>query len=221
VTVRLRTVRPDAAIRYTTDGTVPDEASLRYTRPVALRVPPEGVTVTARAFLPNGRASPVRAARFRRTTLRPPATDTAGFAPGLAFTYHELAERASGVAALDSTSALRRGTAERVTLRGDEREEWFGYVFSGLVRVPRSGIYTFTLTSDDGSTLAIGGQVVVNHDGYHGTTDRTGQVALAAGWHPITIRYFQATGGRELRVAVAADGESAAELSPARLAHQP
>jgi hexosaminidase len=221
VTLRLRTIRPDAGIRYTTDGTVPDATSPRYTKPLALTVPPEGVTVTARAFLPNGRASPARAATFRRTTLRPPATDTAGFAPGLAFTYHELTERASGVAALDSTAALRRGATERIALRGDEREEWYGYVFGGFVRVPRSGIYTFTLTSDDGSTLAIGGQVVVDHDGYHGTTDRTGQVALAAGWHPITIRYFQATGGRSLRASVAGDGEPVGELPPAWLAHRP
>jgi hexosaminidase len=221
ITVTLRTIRPDAAIRYTTDGTMPDSASPRYTDPMALRVSSEGVTVTARAFLPNGRVSPARAATFRRTTLRPADTDTAGLVPGLAFAYHELPARVSRVAALDSTPAPRRGTATRIALRGDEREEWYGYVFTGFVRVLRSGVYTFTLTSDDGSTLTIGDQVVVDHDGYHGTVDRTGQVALAAGWHPVTIRYFQATGGRALRVAVAGDGEPPGELPPAWLAHRP
>jgi hexosaminidase len=125
-TLRLSTLRTDAAIRYTTDGTLPDGTSPRCTNALVLRVPSEGVTVTARAFLPNGRASPARAATFRRTTLRAAAGDTAGLEPG-----------------------------------------------------------------------------------------------LAAGHHPITIRFFQATGGRGLRVRIARAGEEARELPPEWLFHRP
>jgi hexosaminidase len=125
------------------------------------------------------------------------------------------------VAALDSVPVVRTGVAPRVALRGDERDEWYGYVFRGFVRVPAAGIYTFTLTSDDGSTLAIGEQVAVDHDGYHGLADRGGQAALAAGYHPITIRFFQATGGRGLRVRIARAGEEARELPPEWLFHRP
>jgi hexosaminidase len=220
VTLRLSTLRRDAAIRYTTDGTVPDGTSPRYTNALALPVTATGVTVTARAFLPNGRASPARAATFRRTTLRAAAGDTARLEPGLAFAYHEFPQRVTRVAALDSVPVVRAGVAPRVALRGDERDEWYGYVFRGYVRVPDAGIYAFTLTSDDGSTLAIGDQVVVDHDGYHGVADRGGQVALAAGHHPITIRFFQATGGRGLRVLVARAGEEARELPLEWLFHR-
>jgi len=127
---------------------------------------------------------------------------------------------ASRVAALDSVPPVRTGVAPRVALRGDERDEWYGYVFRGFVRVPDAGIYSFTLTSDDGSTLAIGDQVVVDHDGYHGAQDRSGQVALAAGHHPVTIRFFQATGGRELRVRIARAGEETRDLPTQWLFHQ-
>jgi len=220
VTLRLSAIRPDATIRYTTDGTIPDATSPRYTEALALPVPSGGVTVTARAFLPEGRASPARAATFRRTTLRAAAHDTAGLEPGLAFAYHEFTQRVSRVAALDSVPPVRTGVAPRVALRGDERDEWYGYVFRGFVRVPDAGIYSFTLTSDDGSTLAIGDQVVVDHDGYHGAQDRSGQVALAAGHHPVTIRFFQATGGRELRVRIARAGEETRDLPTQWLFHQ-
>ena len=221
VTLRLSTLRHDATIRYTTDGTLPDGTSPRYTSPVTLAVTAAGVTVTARAFLPNGRASPARAATFRGTALRAAADDTTGLEPGLSFTYHELPQRVARVAALDSVPVVRTGVAPRAALRGDERDEWYGYVFRGFVRVPVAGIYTFTLTSDDGSTLAIGDLVAVDHDGYHGLADRGGQAALAAGHHPITIRFFQATGGRGLRVRIARAGEEARELPPEWLLHRP
>jgi hexosaminidase len=221
VSIQLATLQPEAVIRYTTDGSPPAATAMRYRRPLRLAVAPEGVTVTARAFLPNGRASPARAATFRRATLRAAATDTVGLEPGLSFTYHEFPRRVSRVAALDSVPPLRGGVASAVALRGDERDEWYGYVFTGFVRAPRAGIYTFTLTSDDGSSLAIGDQVVVDHDGYHGSEDRGGQVALAAGWHPITIRFFQATGGADLRVAVAFEREAAVGVDSVGIAHWP
>jgi hexosaminidase len=78
VTVSLRTIRPDAAIRYTTNGSLPDASSPRYTRPLALPVSQEGATVTARAFLPNGRASPAGRRRSRSARGDGPA----GLVPG-------------------------------------------------------------------------------------------------------------------------------------------
>jgi hexosaminidase len=77
------------------------------------------------------------------------------------------------------------------------------------------------LTSDDGSTLELGDHVVIDHDGYHGAEDRSGQAALAAGWHPIRIRYFQATGGKALTLRVAGPTGRAEEPATSRLSHRP
>jgi hexosaminidase len=219
--VTLRTIRPDAVIRYTTDGTAPDSASPRYTDPMSLRASSEGVTVTARAFLPNGRASAARAATFRHASPRPPLAHIAGFAPGLAWSYHELPAGVAGLAALDSLPAARVGVTERVALRGDERAEWFGYVLTGFLQVPEDAVYTFTLTSDDGSSLEIGDRVVIDHDGYHGAEDRSGQAALAAGWHAIRVRYFQATGGKALALRMAGPTGAGEEVPAGRVSHRP
>ena len=221
IRLELRTVLPDAVIRYTTDGSDPDAGSPRYTRPVTLPLTPAGVRVTARAFLPDGRASAARAATFRHATLQPASADTLGLAPGLGFTYHEFPGRVGRVAALDSFPPVRAGVTHLPALRGDERAEWYGYVFTGLLRVPAPGVYTFTLTSDDGSTLTIGEQVVVDHDGFHAIEARSGQAALAAGWHPITVRFFQATGGEELRLRWARDGAAPRDVAPESLGHRP
>ena len=78
----------------------------------------------------------------------------------------------------------------------------FGTIMNGFIRVPRKGIYTFFLTSDDGSSLQIDGQMVVDNDGYHSMLERQGQVALHRGWHPLEVRYFQGGGGAAVRLEI-------------------
>ena len=73
--------------------------------------------------------------------------------------------------------------------------DFFGYIF-----IDTPGNYTFYTSSDDGSQLWIDGQMVVNNDGRHGTQERSGSISLAQGRHSITVKYFQATDGRNLRV---------------------
>lgn len=43
-----------------------------------------------------------------------------------------------------------------------------GLVIKGFINVPKDDIYTFALLSDDGSTLVIDGEQVIDNDGPHG-----------------------------------------------------
>ena len=70
--------------------------------------------------------------------------------------------------------------------------------FEGYVQIPRDGTYSFYIRSDDGSRLWIDGDEVLDNDGVrrnHKPRTATGKVALTAGWHAITLEYFQR--GRE------------------------
>ena len=102
---------------------------------------------------------------------------------------------------------------------GFESAERFALEFSGYVRVPESTVYTFYLTSDDGSELVIDGQLVVDNDGYHGLQEKAGMVALEAGFHPITVRYFQAGGGRALSLEAEIEGRVDRSHVDLRFAH--
>ena len=82
--------------------------------------------------------------------------------------------------------------------KGDERAERYAIRISGYIRVPDDALYEFALVSDDGSSMDIGDRTVVDNDGFHGDEQRTGMIALRAGLHPITVRYFQGTGGASL-----------------------
>ena len=78
-------------------------------------------------------------------------------------------------------------------------------------------VYRFALLSDDGSRLAVAGSVVVDNDGLHGAEERTGVIPLAAGWHPLSVEYFNKTGGAELQLRCGPLGTEPAPLEPERL----
>lgn len=73
-------------------------------------------------------------------------------------------------------------------------------VWNGYLNIPRSGGYQFWTESDDGSTLSIDNDMVVNNDGDHGMEEKTGFANLQQGWHRIKVVYFNSGGGSGLKV---------------------
>jgi mono/diheme cytochrome c family protein len=80
--------------------------------------------------------------------------------------------------------------------------------FTGVFSVAREGEYTFTLTSDDGSKLYVGDKQVVDNDGIHPPTTRSGRVKLTKGVHKVVVGFFQGGGGAELEVLIEGPGLS-------------
>jgi len=190
-----------AEIRYTLDGTDPTPRSLLYARPFDVTTTFDGVPVTARAFTADGRASTPRRMLVKRTNYREAAgIETATLELGLTMRYYEATMRS--VVGMDTLRAVRSGTAQVIAPSGNERDENYALAFSGFIELPGDGMWEFSLTSDDGSTLSIGDDVVVNNDGAHGAQERTGMMAMRAGTHPLTIRYFQGGGAGGLTVRI-------------------
>ena len=67
VVVELRSALPEAEIRYTLDGNEPTATSARYTAPLRIALPADGISVLARTFY-GTHVGAVRAATFRRAT---------------------------------------------------------------------------------------------------------------------------------------------------------
>jgi len=103
-----------------------------------------------------------------------------------------------------------------ITVAPSLRPDNFGYVFTGFLKVPAAGDYTFTLDSDDGSRLTVDGRVVLLYDGIHGEgRPRSATVSLAAGRLPIRLDYFQGIYGRGLSVSWSGPGFASRRLSAA------
>ena len=206
VTVDLNTLLPSALIRYTTDSTEPGVNSLVYEGAIELPVDEGGLTVTAKAFLPNGRASTPREAQFRKTSLRPAESlASSELESGLRFRYYE--GEVGSIRELFDLTPARDGVTDRIGIDQARRDEQFGVWFEGFLEAPESGVYTFRLASDDGSGLVIGDQAVIENDGLHGLVEQSGMIALEKGYHPITVLYFQAGGGKGLQLLVQRPGD--------------
>ena len=94
------------------------------------------------------------------------------------------------------------------------RPDSFGYVFTGVLKVPSAGDYEFSLDSDDGSRLTLDGRVVLEHDGIHGEgSPKRATVPLQAGRVPVRLDYFQGYHGKGLTLTWAGPGFAARPLS--------
>lgn len=68
----------------------------------------------------------------------------------------------------------------------------YGVELTGSIWIPATGNWTFYLSSDDGSELVVDGTPLVDHDGLHGMTERTGTIALTQGQVvSIRVRFFE------------------------------
>ncbi|MEI6241730.1 MAG: DUF1549 domain-containing protein, partial [Planctomycetia bacterium] len=101
------------------------------------------------------------------------------------------------------------------------RPDSFGYVFTGFLKVPSDGDYTFVLDSDDGARLTVAGETVLEYDGIHGEGNpRSATVALKAGRLPIRLDYFQWLHGKGLSLAWSGPGFERRWLSAAGKRHK-
>jgi len=198
VTVTMKPADRDAVIRYTLDGSLPGADSPRYTSPVRLET---SATVTATVV--RGKAVSLWTAERTYEKLVPREPDgAAAVTPGLNWAVYLSPE--AGWERLPDFAKLtpdKSGTATVFDLAMAPRAENYGVVFTGFVEVPRDGLYVFTLSSDDGSRLMIGDQVVVNNDGLHQMEGVPGEIALKAGKHAVKVLFFQKEGGAELELA--------------------
>ncbi|WP_199561900.1 family 16 glycoside hydrolase [Micromonospora deserti] len=79
---------------------------------------------------------------------------------------------------------------------------------TGNLNVPQDGVYTFRLTSDDGSRLLIDDQLVIDHDGLHAAEPKDGTITLTAGYHSLRIEHFERGGGQQITLAWKAPGSA-------------
>lgn len=213
--VTLTTPVPGAQVRYTLDGSEPTARSSTYDEPLLLTAT---TTVKARAFAEGLDDRYVASATFRRLTPRA-ALEVTGARPGLRCRYFE--GEWARLPDFGPLTSQRTDTMLQPGIPKFARPENFGLEFTGYFRAPAEGLYTFTLTSDDGSALYLGDEKVIDNDGLHGETPAEGTVALQAGEHPMRIVYIQGVGDRVLGLRYEGPGIAPAVVPAEALSHTP
>src|SRR5262249_42746958 len=87
------------------------------------------------------------------------------------------------------------GTAVGFDVGVARRHDDFALKFEGFLKIEREVMYTFIVTSDDGSRLYVDGKLVVENDGIHAPLTREGSARLTKGVHKITVGFMQGGGG--------------------------
>ncbi len=217
VAITLRSDDPTAVIRYTLDGRTPSESDPIYTEPLR----PQGTTrIRAAAWRGTERSTRVAERTFVRndaTNFRSALQFIVAPKPGLRM------RRFRGgfitVRAMDALEPLEDRVVERLGLPKDHPPDQFGLIFEGFIEAPHDGVYTFTLRSDDGSVLELHNELLIDRDGAASWEWHQGRIALAAGWHPIRLAYYDISGEERLQVRWSGPGIEESPIPSQRLAH--
>ena len=173
--------------------------------------PASGATATATAFID--------------TSVPRPADNPIGAGLALDADYYELVRP---TALPDFSQLVNYASNLVVNLNypstndafGDSgRADNVGAVYTGWIEIPTTGFWTLSTSSDDGSKLWIGDDLVVNNDGLHGMVTVAGTRALAAGKHALRVEFFEAGGGAGLIMRWSGPGQGTEVVPGSRLYH--
>ena len=194
MSVSITTERENVNIHYTLDGTNPNSKSPSTSGGISIT---ETSLVTAQNFRDGNPVSGIVQTLFTKVTPNK-GVEIDEVGKGLRYQYFEGSwDRLPDFERLKESGS---GITPSIDISKRSQDNHFGFVFEGFILIQEKGVYTFYTDSDDGSQLFIGDDLIVDNDGLHSMTEVSGSVALAAGYHPMRVTYFEKNGGNQLNV---------------------
>ncbi|ARK12859.1 family 20 glycosylhydrolase [Fibrella sp. ES10-3-2-2] len=212
-TLRIKKPLDSYILRYTTDGTQPQRTSPGLPTDLIINKPQ---TVNVAAFTPSGIRGDVYALRYQQQTYATPVTNSNG-KPGLLCNYYKKFFR--NTKGMNGRTADSTYNIDNVVVPKSVTAPSFGIQFRGYVTVPSTGVYSFFYTCDDGGVLRMANRLVVDNDGNHSPIEKSGQVALAKGAHPIEVDFIEGGGGFTLKLKYSLNGGEPMEIPDSWFSH--
>ena len=200
MTVSISSQRENVEIRYTEDGSIPSISSPLVMGPVKIN---NTTTIMARCFR-GGKAVSGSAQAVFTKVFPIPSVSIENITNGVNYTYYE--GDWDSLPKFNSLVPVRSGKINNFEFSPRKDVEHFGFVYSCYLKIPVNGVYRFYTESDDGSQFFIGDELVVDNDGLHGMAEKSGAIALSAGFHPLRVTFFEKTGGDDLKVSYEGGG---------------
>ena len=182
--VELSTDLTGATIHYTLDGSEPSEESPAYGgEPLRLDAT---TTVRARSYYDGIATVEPATASFRRWSedeLLHPLHLLRAPEPGLRWQSCE--GDWSEIAAIDWSAPVAEGITPSIDVEFRTRAERVALLFEGYLQAPEDAVYTFHASCNLACRIQIGDRTILDHSG--GAIERSADVGLRLGWHPIRI----------------------------------
>jgi beta-glucosidase len=147
-----------------------------------------------------------------------PAVEATPAGRGLRYDYFE-GNFMSVETVLVCSNRPAQGISPVLTTALKQREDHFGLVFRGLLKIDRSGVYQLSMTSDDGAVLSLDGRRVLDID-RDGGGSASEWVKLEAGFHRIMVVYFDNYMEEFLRVGLKGPSVSAENIPSSMFYHE-
>ncbi len=105
----------------------------------------------------------------------------------------------------NALTPVKTGNTANIDISVRNRDDQFGFVWQGFIKVPIAGTYKFETYSDDGSKIWLGkydatASPLINNDGLHGGQYVSGTVMLQPGIYPISAAFFEQGGGEVMQL---------------------
>jgi hypothetical protein len=215
--VVLKSNKMDVAIHYTLDGSVPTNKSPLYTIPFVIS---ESTDVNIIEISSTVKKSAVGSIKYIKLIPLKPLLKSSN-ERGLKFEYFQLEEPIYSTSSILKLKPNTIGNIANFEFPYEDKKlaTNFGLIFSGYIEVPKEGIYTFSIISNDGSKLFIGDQLVVNNEETRGDFEKEGDIALQAGKHKIQLKYFQSGGGKALKIFIRSSELEKVEIGDSLLSY--
>jgi len=192
-TIELKTPLENMEIFYTTDGSVPTKTSAKYTTPLEFSETTTLKTIAYRGDI----ASETKSALIEKQALLEPIDiiPTRG-----SIKRWVDVKQFTVVDDIELPKNATFNSVNDIEFAGYDGKAQVSMIFMGYFNAEEDGLYEFATKSDDGSLLYMGDKLVVDNGGNHSSITRNGMVALKKGWHPLTVKFHEATGGGALIV---------------------
>jgi alpha-L-rhamnosidase len=191
VQVKMRQYSKNADIRYTLDGQQPDEHSELYTKPIVIN---DSRTIKARVFREGATSGFTKDARI---------VFVDSLKNGLHYNYYNYFGDYSTMKIPDFSKLTPQKTGKLYEISLEKHaymREYFALLIWGKIEIATKDIYTFTLSSNDGSRLYIDDKLVIDADKSESKQGISGDIELNKGRHKISVEYYQAGGARWLEL---------------------
>lgn len=180
---------PELEIRYTVDGKMPDANSTLYSEPILVN---QNTTFYFKAFRPDRSGCFTYKAEFRKESPRPPL-DVNPTRNGIFCKQYQFDGNDSDNIATEGVFKAQR-VLDSITFP-KQFSGLTGLVFDGYFEALTRGIYTFRLNSNDGSTMFIDDEKLIDNDSESGDNSFTAQIYLDKGLHKIRVNFFDMDNG--------------------------
>ena len=185
-------------LRYTIDGSLPDGKSPLYENGVKMDKPGRLTFAYVNSSGVSGEPATVDCRQFKNTDQP--------LKPGLVVYKYLLSGEPSQLPDLKKLQPSAQGAAQDLLEAERPRERQFAVAWDGYIKIPTTGAYTFSLTSDDGSRLWLEDALVVDNDGPHGAVEKPGTAWLPKGTYRFYCAWFDQGGANSFKATLSGPG---------------